>query len=76
MPLKDSNASLTPAVRPNPFKPHQGVAFVVRDSFGCSTHALSHGLNTSIPMNSKSRMLRIATAMPRTRAIAAIWPST
>ena len=44
---------------------------------GChSVHALFHESNISIPMSSKSRTLRVATAMPNERAIAAIWQST
>lgn len=40
-----------------------------------SVHALFHGSNISIPMSSKSRTLRVATAMPHERVIAAIWQS-
>ena len=43
--------------------------------FGRSAHAPSQGLKISIPISSKSRTLRVATAMPCERAIAAIWQS-
>ncbi len=35
-----------------------------------------HGLTISMSISSKSLTLRVATAMPRDRAIAAIWQST
>ena len=40
--------------------------------FGRSAHAPSHRLNMSISMSSKSGMLRVTTAIPRDRAMAAI----
>ena len=35
-------------------------------------HALAHGSITSTPVSEKSRTFRVATAMPRERAMAAI----
>jgi hypothetical protein len=40
-----------------------------------SVHSPPHGLITSIPQPSKSRVLRVATGIPVARAIAAIWQS-
>ena len=40
--------------------------------FGRWANAPSDGLSMSIPLSSKSRMLRVATAIPRERAMAAI----
>ena len=40
--------------------------------FGHSPQAPSHRLNMSISMSSKSGMLRVTTAIPRDRAMAAI----
>ncbi len=37
-----------------------------------STHAPAHGSTISISMSTTSRTLRVATAMPRERAMAAI----
>ena len=39
---------------------------------GRTAHAAVHGSTISIPMSSKSRTLRVATAMSRDAAIAAI----
>ena len=55
--------------------PQQGVNLDAGERFGRSAHKPSQGLNISIPMSSKSRTLRVATAIPRERAIAAIWQS-
>ena len=46
-----------------------------RNPCGGSLHPPAHGSTGSAPISSKSRTLRVATAMPRARAIAAIWPS-
>jgi hypothetical protein len=40
-----------------------------------SVHSPPHGLITSIPQPSKSRVLRVTTCIPVARAIAAIWQS-
>lgn len=40
-----------------------------------SVHSQPHGLITSTPQPSKSRVLRVATGIPAARAIAAIWQS-
>ena len=53
----------------------QGVDPDPREGFGRTAHAAVQGSTTSMPVSSKSRTLRVATAMPRARAIAAIWPS-
>lgn len=42
---------------------------------GAAAHSPFHGSEISIPASSKSRTLRVATAMSRDRAIAAIWQS-
>ena len=42
---------------------------------GAAAHSPFHGSEMSIPASSKSRTLRVATAMSRDRAIAAIWQS-
>ena len=50
----------------------QDVDFGPREGLGRAIHAVVHGLTMSTPMSSKSRTLRVATVMPRERAIAAI----
>ena len=42
---------------------------------GHAAHAVAQGSTISTPISSKSRTLRVATAIPRHRAIAAIWQS-
>ena len=43
---------------------------------GPAVHAVDdQGSSSSVPVSSKSATFRVATAMPRERAIAAIWPS-
>ena len=53
----------------------QGVDLDVREGFGRPAHAVVHGSTTSMSRASKSRTLRVATAMSRERAMAAIWQS-
>ena len=53
----------------------QGVNLDPREGFGCAAHAAVQGSTTSTPTSPKSRTFRVATAMPRERAIAAIWQS-
>ena len=42
---------------------------------GCNTHPIIQGSITSMPASMKSRTFRVATAMRRERAMAAIWHS-
>ena len=53
----------------------QGIDLDPREGFRRAAHAAVHGLTTSMSISSKSLTLRVATAMPRERAIAAIWQS-
>ena len=47
----------------------------VNGRFGATGHGGDQGSMISTPRFSKSRTLRVATVMPRERAIAAIWQS-
>ena len=49
--------------------------FDAEASSAAATHAPLHGSVTLIPASAKSLTLRVATAIPRDRAIAAIWQS-
>ena len=53
--------------------PQQSINLDAGKRFGRAAHAPAQGSTTSMSMFSKSRTLRVATAMLRDWAIAAIW---
>ncbi len=53
----------------------QSIDLYAGEGFGRTAHSAAQGSTTSIPIFSKSRTLRVATAMLRDAAIAAIWQS-
>ena len=53
----------------------QRIDLTPRKGFGRAAHAAVHGLTVSMSISSKSLTLRVATALSRERATAAIWQS-
>ena len=58
-----------------PRRQGQSIDLYAGEGFGRTAHSAAQGSTTSIPIFSKSRTLRVATAMLRDAAIAAIWQS-
>ena len=68
----------TAALRVRPWRaasPSNSPIRFSRERSGRAAHPAVQGSTTSMPMSTKSRTLRVATVMPRERAIAAIWQS-